>query len=256
VDVRKIKVAFWFLILGVFLLNPKIVRAEKLKIFDQNIYGFPQHLDQRLTKIIEKAKGENSDLILLQEIILKKTLDNLDLSGYYPVYSNNRKFIIDGDLVILVKNSLKENVESKYIKFKNQGRGGLGFLLVDRWLDKGYLRLCWKDRNFCVINTHTTANYFPWLGFKTQEEQLRQIIEENKDKEVVIIGDYNLRSLDNFKDMIDLDENLPSSMVGHDFKIDHVLTNIEELRRAVYVSYVSYSDWVSDHRGMVIDLIY
>ena len=94
-----------------------------------------------------------------------------------------------------------------------------------------------------------------WI-FRDQEEQLRQIIEENKDKRIVIMGDYNLRSLKNFGDMINLSGELPSSMVDHDIKIDHVLTNIKELENTAEASYVNYSDWVSDHKGIMVNLVY
>jgi hypothetical protein len=231
------------------------VRAEELKIFNQNVYGWPQYFNQRLSKIVEKAKDENSSLVFLQELVLKKSLDKVDLSGYTPIYFNHRKAIIDGGLVALVKNNIKDEMAGEFIKFKNQGRG-YGLAISDKWLGKGYLRLCWKERDFCVINTHLTAKYLPWTDFSLQEEQLRQIIEDNSGRKIVIVGDYNLRSLEKFKDMIDLSEKLGGSLVKHNIKIDHMLTNIKELEKAVEVSYVNYDDWVSDHRGMVLNLTY
>ena len=245
----------WLLVLTVWLFNPVVVRAEELKIFDQNVYGWPQYFNQRLSKIVEKAKDENSSLVFLQELVFKKSLDKVDLSGYTPIYFNHRKAIIDGGLVALVKNNIKDEMAGEFIKFKNQGRG-YGLAISDKWLGKGYLRLCWKERDFCVINTHLTAKYLPWTNYSLQEEQLRQVIEENKDKKVVILGDYNLRSLDRFGDMINLSGKLGSSMVDHDIKIDHVLTNIKELENTAEVGYVDYTDWVSDHKGIVLDLTY
>ena len=245
----------WLLVLTVWLFNPVVVRAEELKIFNQNVYGWPQYFNQKLAKIVDRAKEEKSDLVFLQELVLKKSLDKVDLSGYTPIYFNYRKAIIDGGLVALVKNNIKDEMLGEFIKFKNQGRG-YGLAFVDKWLGRGYLKLCWKEGDFCVINTHLTAKFAPWLDFRDQEEQLRQIIEENKDKRIVIMGDYNLRSLKNFGDMINLSGELPSSMVDHDIKIDHVLTNIKELENTAEASYVNYSDWVSDHKGIMVNLVY
>ena len=243
----------WLLVLTVWLFNPVVVRAEELKIFNQNVHGLPPRVNQRLVKVINRAKEEKSDLVLLQEIVLKMSLDKVDLSGYTPIYFNHSWGVVDGDLAILVKNDLKNKVEGEFIRYKDQG-DWWWLILPDRWYTRGYLRLCWKDRDFCVINTHLTAKYVPWMNFKLQEEQLRQVIEENKDKKVVILGDYNLRSLDRFGDMINLSGKLGSSMVDHDIKIDHVLTNIKELENTAEVGYVDYTDWVSDHKGMVVDL--
>ncbi len=245
----------WLLVLIVWLFNPVVVKAEELKIFNQNVHGLPPHVNQRLAKIIERAKEEQSDLVLLQEIVLKMSLDKVDLSEYTPVYFNRPWGIVDGDLVILVKDDLNKKVEGEFVRYKNQGKWWW-LILPDRWYARGYLRLCWKDRDFCVINTHLTAKYISWMNFKLQEEQLKQIVEENKNKRVIIMGDYNLRSLDKFRDMVNLSGKLGSSMVGHDIKIDHVLTNIRELENTAEVGYVDYTDWVSDHKGMVLNLIY
>jgi len=245
----------WLLVLTVWLFNPVVVRAEELKIFDQNVYGWPQYFNQRLSKIVERAKDENSSLVFLQELVLKKSLGKIDLGGYTPIYFNHRKAIIDGGLVVLVEDKIKGEITGEFIKFKNQGRG-YGLAISDKWLGKGYLRLCWKDRDFCVINTHLTAKYLPWTDFSLQKEQLRQIIEDNSSKKIVIVGDYNLRNLDKFKDMINLSEKLGSSMVGHDIKIDHVLTNIRELENTAEVSYFNYTNWVSDHKGIILNLTY
>jgi exonuclease III len=246
---------FWLLALLIWLFGPRVVRANELKIFNQNVHGLPPRINQRLVKVVDRAKEEKSDLVLLQEIVFKKSLDKIDISGYTSIYFDDWKGMIDGDLAVLVKNDLKDKVRGEFIRFKNQGQWW-GLIFPDRWLVRGYLRLCWKDNNFCVINTHLTAKYVPWMNFKLQEEQLRQIIEENKDKRFVIAGDYNLRSLEKFRDVINLSKELSSSMVEHDIKIDHVLTNMGESEGKTEVSYVYYSDWVSDHKGIMVNLVY
>ena len=158
-----------------------------------NSYGNPHF---RIKDIIRYLKSLNADIILLQEVFLKKIVYKIkkSLEKKYDIFLDRScpkgKFICSGLLILVLKKKMKIRNVCFYPYKKASGE--------DKYANKGFLVL--DCDNLKIINTHLNANAI----FSTKNRCIRarnkQIGEvyhyyKNCDKTCVLGGDFNMKNL-------------------------------------------------------------
>lgn len=280
---------FFVLINCLLSLKPcKIYIMDHLNILSLNCFGLPfiPKKKLRFTAITEKIIKTNPDIVLLQEVWMKKERQLLaeKLSKAYTVYPIKHKNYCSGGLVLFVKKLIIYNY--KFHKFNNQGPLTL-ISLPDRIGGKGFqsFELIFNGEKVLVINAHLLCAY----GRDTRmidaiKNQLEQIINfvDNTKMPVMIIGDLNLLpddqeiidfkhklglidGLSNDENTIDIN-NLNRGKVSNvfspkSFRTDYILTNtkvnvIEE--KVIFKEIINKNGidfQLSDHFGIKAKII-
>lgn len=185
----------------------------ELKVYTQNIYGFPNVLlaKYRLNHCLKYVVKSDFDVVFLQEVFLYSWLKyglaaNSYISDTYNIYYTKKRthFQIEGGLVVLIKKHIiLEDIQ--FNKFQQQGIITRPAQLVHYINNKGYLkiRVNYEGHTIHLINTHTSASFVKnkeslktlnpqSLTLYLQLAQLISTLNNLTGEKVLLAGDLNL----------------------------------------------------------------
>ena len=180
------------------------------------------------------------DIVTLQEVFFPSYLKHFPDS--YQAYFTQHGPYIRAGLVTLVKKSLTTSNYS-FTPFSNQGNI-FSLQLTDRLLQKGFQQICIDGGNFCLTNTHLTANYFGSTNYTTQLSQTKQLLSAQNN---LLIGDFNFPP-----------SSPPFDLLTHhlslitDHYLDHAFTSLPLASSSSHI--INLSPPVSDHSGFLLTL--
>lgn len=226
----------------------------KLSVYTQNCFGVPvPGSRRRLVKISEKILEIKPDVVFLQEIQWKSFV-KVFRSDEYEMAFDDGFYATKGGLLTLVRKAHK--FDFGFVKFSSQG--GIR-QLADRGLGKGLLDVYFPKHKLHLINTHFLATYMPGIfRDKGQERQLEQFLEYTHDFKL-FVGAGDLNFSDKSKSYLKLVETIEDFSadigVSHPVlksKIDFVFGR--GVKRILKKEYVGYDSFVSDHKGILVEL--
>ena len=220
-----------------FLLSP--TSAHALSIYNQNIFGHPVNkISSRLETMAKYINQIQPDIVTLQEVFFPSYLKHFPDS--YQAYFTQHGPYIRAGLVTLVKKSLTTSNYS-FTPFSNQGNI-FSLQLTDRLLQKGFQQICIDGSNFCLTNTHLTANYFGSTNYTTQLSQTKHILSSPTN---LLIGDFNFPTNSNPFNLVTLHLSLVTS-----HSLDHAFTSLPLASSSSHI--INLSPPVSDHSGFFL----